>query len=108
MERRVLLAIFLAFVTLYLWQAVVMPPPKPTEGESPAAASAPSDADTPAPAPQEPEPPKAPESVSNPLVAETAEREIRLENPDVVATFTNRGGRLKSWQFKRHHDSNGE
>ena len=29
MERRVLLAIFLAFLTLYLWQAFVMPPPKP-------------------------------------------------------------------------------
>jgi YidC/Oxa1 family membrane protein insertase len=108
MERRVLLAIFLAFLTLYLWQALVVPPPKPAAGETVATASAPSGADTPAAAPREPEPPKASESVSNPLVAETAEREVRLENQDVVATFTNRGGRLKSWQFKRHHDSNGE
>jgi YidC/Oxa1 family membrane protein insertase len=108
MERRVLLAIFLAFLTLYLWQALVMPPPKPAEGEIPTAASAPSGTDTPAAAPREPEAPKAPEAVSSSLVAATAEREVRIENPDVVATFTNRGGRLKSWQFKRHHDSNGE
>jgi YidC/Oxa1 family membrane protein insertase len=108
MERRVLLAIFLAFLTLYLWQALVMPPPKPVEGDSPAAASTPTAPETPAPAPREPELLKAPESASNPVVGETAEREIRLENPDVVATFTNRGGRLKSWQFKRHRDSKGE
>ena len=108
MERRVLLAIFLAFLTLYLWQALVVPPPKPAEGESPAVATAPSGSEPSAPSPREPEPPKVPESVSNPLVAEATEREIRLENQDVVATFTNRGGRLKSWQFKRHHDSNGE
>jgi YidC/Oxa1 family membrane protein insertase len=106
MERRVLLAIFLAFLTLYLWQALVVPPPKPAEGET-AVATAPSGGETSAPSPREPEPPTAPESVSSPLVAETSERDVRLENQDVVATFTNRGGRLKSWQFKRHHDSNG-
>ena len=36
MERRVLLAIFLAFLTLYLWQALVMPPPKPATADAPA------------------------------------------------------------------------
>ena len=108
MERRVLLAIFLAFLTLYLWQALVMPPPKPAEVDAPAAASSPAGADSPAPTAREPEAPKSPETASNPLVAETAEREIRLENQDVVATFTNRGGRLKSWLFKKHRDSNGD
>jgi YidC/Oxa1 family membrane protein insertase len=108
MERRVLLAIFLAFLTLYLWQALVMPRPKPAEVDAPAAASIAAGADNPAPAAREPEPPKPLETISNPLVSETAEREIRLENQDVVATFTNRGGRLKSWRFKKHHDSTGQ
>ena len=108
MERRVLLAIFLAFLTLYLWQALVMPRPKPVEVDAPAAVSAPTGAESPIPAAREPEPPKPLETISNPLLSETAEREVRLENQDVVATFTNRGGRLKSWRFKKHRDSNGQ
>jgi hypothetical protein len=74
MERRVLLAIFLAFLTLYLWQALVMPPPKPAEVDAPAAASSPAAVEGPTPAAREPEAPKSPETTSNPLVAEPAER----------------------------------
>jgi len=40
MERRVLLAIFLAFLVLYTWQALfVKPVPKPVTGTAPAAAN---------------------------------------------------------------------
>ena len=41
-------------------------------------------------------------------MGDTAERETRIENEYVVATFTNRGARLKSWRFKKHRDSAGE
>jgi hypothetical protein len=41
MERRVLLAIFLAFLVLYTWQALfVKPVPKPISGTAPATTSA--------------------------------------------------------------------
>ena len=42
MERRVLLAIFLAFLVLYVWQALfVKPVPKPAAGTAPPTASRP-------------------------------------------------------------------
>jgi YidC/Oxa1 family membrane protein insertase len=108
MERRVLLAIFLAFLTLYLWQALVVPPPDPVEvaGAAPSSVATPSVA---APAPiAEPPAPSPAEPASSPVVADSAEREIRVETTDVIAIFTNRGARLKSWRFKEHRDSAGE
>jgi len=108
MERRVLLAIFLAFLTLYLWQALVMPPKK-APANAPSAALAPAGNDTISPPSPEKEAPKPVEAAaSSPLVGDTAERETRIENEYVVATFTNRGARLKSWRFKKHRDSAGE
>src|SRR6187549_2622760 len=108
MERRVLLAIFLAFLTLYLWQALVMPPKK-APAAAPSADVVPAGNDIISPASPEKEAPKAVEAAaSSPLVGDTAERETRLENEYVVATFTNRGARLKSWRFKKHRDSAGE
>ena len=108
MERRVLLAIFLAFLTLYLWQALVMPPKK-APADAPAADIAPAGNDTVSPSVPEKEPPKPVEAAaSSPLLGDTDERDTRLENENVVATFTNRGARLKSWRFKKHHDSAGE
>jgi YidC/Oxa1 family membrane protein insertase len=108
MERRVLLAIFLAFLTLYLWQALVMPPPEPVAEDAAA-----SSATSPAPAASAPTPPEstAPQAVgaaSTPVVGESGERDIRVETEHVIATFTNRGARLKSWQFKKHRDASGQ
>src|SRR6185295_346730 len=37
-------------------------------------------------------------------VADTAERDVRIETRDVIAVFTNRGARLKSWRLKRYLD----
>jgi YidC/Oxa1 family membrane protein insertase len=110
MERRVLLAIFLAFLTLYLWQAFVMPPPDPAvvgpDVSGPVL--------TPTPLPSSPASPPAAaaepvaESGASPVLGDTAERDITVETRDVVATFTNRGARLKNWKFKRYLDSKGE
>src|SRR5205085_11909715 len=38
------------------------------------------------------------------LVGDTEEREIRVETADVIAVFTNRGARLKSWRLKHYLD----
>ncbi len=110
MEKRVLLAIFLAFLVLYGWQTFfVKPVPKP--GTSPAAASATAGASA---VPQggvaaavESKPnPLAPNESAMPaaaaVVGESAEREVRVETQDVIATFTNRGARLKSWRLKHY------
>jgi YidC/Oxa1 family membrane protein insertase len=119
MEKRVLLAIFLAFLVLYVWQAVfVKPVPKPAAGQagtssaavkppaqpgqpgqlSPAAAPAPNASATP-PKPTAPTGPAA-----TPILGDPTEREVRVETPDVIAVFTNRGARLKSWRLKRYLD----
>ena len=102
MERRVLLAIFLCFLSLYLWQAVMVPPaPKPAA--STATAPATPGATVPAvPAAEKPVDvgsTQAPPAEA-PLVGEASEREIRVETRDVIAVFTNRGARLKSWRLK--------
>jgi YidC/Oxa1 family membrane protein insertase len=113
MERRVLLSIFLAFLVLYVWQALfVKPMPKPAgasaaPGGAPAAASAPS-----APAPVQPlpaaaaapHPPASPAAAT--VVGEAGERDIQVETRDVLAVFTNRGARIKSWRLKHFLDPN--
>jgi YidC/Oxa1 family membrane protein insertase len=119
MERRVLLSIFLAFLVLYVWQALfVKPVPKPVGGAAPAVASdkgpdaAPqSSASTntrPAPAPNAAPvaPPAPPPPSAATLIGETSEREVRIETNDVLTVFTNRGGRIKSWRLKHFFDQN--
>jgi YidC/Oxa1 family membrane protein insertase len=118
MERRVLLAIFLAFLVLYVWQAVfVKPVPEPagtatapnaseTAPPGPVAGSVPAPS---SPANAEKPPPAVPAvPASAPLVAASAERDIRVETPEVSAVFTNRGARLKSWRLKRYRDQKGQ
>src|SRR5882672_8641636 len=111
MERRVLLAIFLAFIVLYTWQALfVKPVPKPGSESAPAtSASSPTtvspveagsaaEAASPAVAAK----PSAP--LAEALVADTTERDVRVETRDVIAVFTNKGARLKSWRLKHYLD----
>ena len=108
MERRVLLAIFLSFLVLWGYQALLpKPAPKP-----PAANVA---------GPKAPIVPGAPQAAANPtvpgpetapsaatLLGAQAERDIRVETRDVVAVFTNRGARLKSWRLKHFLDQKRE
>src|SRR5437870_2014934 len=112
MERRVLLAIFLAFIVLYTWQALfVKPVPKPVAkapGATPSAAAGvatpgPSAATSAASAVAATVPPASTPAAAA-IVSEPAEREVRVETRDVIAVFTNRGGRLKSWRLKHFLD----
>src|SRR5580765_3602603 len=108
MEKRVLLAIVLCFATLYLWQTLVVKPiVKPaTDTPRPAAQGTAAATGTP------PNPgPVAAAAVAAeaaalepPLVGDTQERDIRVETRDVIAVFTNRGARLKSWRLKHFLD----
>jgi len=112
MERRVLFAIFLSFLVLYAYQALVVKPvPKPpaptASGNSPTANGTAAGTKAPAAA----QPPLQPESVppavprdAEPIVGDSVDRDLRIETRDVIAVFTNRGGRLKSWRLKHFRD----
>ena len=113
MERRVLLAIFLAFLVLYVWQALfVKPVPKPVPGaaarrrrHAAAAASGGDASASPAAAAAQRRGRRQPSRRSAAaLVGDTAERDVRVETRDVIAVFTNRGARLKSWRLKHYLD----
>jgi len=124
MERRVLVAIFLCFLFLYVWQMLVVKPvPKPAQtastevsstlknqpatpgvngpqtGSEPATASSQQTLPTATPATS-----PAPLPTAAPLIGEASEREVRVETRDVIAVFTNRGARLKSWRLKHYLD----
>jgi len=112
MERRVLLAIFLSFLVLSLYQ-VLLPKPVPVpqtagqsgnRGSSTPQPSANNGAGrgnaVPAPPPSEIAPPA--------VVADTAERDLTVETDLVSAVFSNRGGVLKSWKLKQFPDSSGQ
>jgi len=102
MEKRVLIAVLLSFVVLYAYQAMFPPPPdaakKPPQASKTATAPNAS-----APAPANPTPSVQPPA-ENP--GEPA-RDIVVENTDVRAVFTTRGGVLKSWQLKKYRDDAG-
>jgi YidC/Oxa1 family membrane protein insertase len=106
MERRVLIAIFLSFIVLYAYQAfVVKPAPKPQQSASQAAQSAkPVTAGAAKPAPSQAAQAAALAPAAAALVADSTERDIRIETRDVIAVLTNRGARLKSWRLKKYLD----
>jgi YidC/Oxa1 family membrane protein insertase len=111
MEKRVLLAVSLSFVVLFVYQTFFVKPPvrpgaKPATAE-PAAASAkpPSPVGGAAPAIA---PPQAAATRAASTVADSSAREIVVESPDVRAVFNNRGAVLTSWVLKRFPDHNGK
>jgi YidC/Oxa1 family membrane protein insertase len=105
MEKRVLIAIFLSFLVLYVYQAYVVKPntpaarPKPVESSQPT--GSPKVSAQTAAAPNETRP-AAVETAPTTLVGEQVERDIVVETAAVRAVFTNRGAELKSWQLKRY------
>lgn len=113
MERRVLFAIFLCFLVLYLWQELIVKPvPEPAAG-TPPPAGAPQVSGAAAPSPTSSAgarpTPEAPSAVpvapaAGTLVGDAAERDIRVETETVIAVFTNRGARLESWKLKDYLD----
>jgi YidC/Oxa1 family membrane protein insertase len=119
MERRVLIVLVLSFLVFYVYQTyVVKPVQKQTQtavqtaqkntaafqpgGIAEATSTA---ATSKAPAAATPPPPSA---AVQALVGDTSERDIRLETQDVIAVFTNRGARLKSWRLKKYFDQQGQ
>ena len=104
MERRVLLAFFLSFLVLFLYQSLVVPPASPPSSESVNDEAAAATVD---PAPRT-DPFTAPSGDDNEqatpaaIIADTAPREIIVESDTIRAVFANRGAELVSWELKHH------
>lgn len=103
MERRVLLAITLSFLVLFVYQTLFPPPPEPAAGTTPAATTAAGNATSPAAASAAPAAAPVPAGGRS----DTEEREFVIETTTVRAVFTNRGARLKSWALKSYADPGG-
>lgn len=118
MERRVLLAITLSFLVLFLFQRFVMPPPAPVPAVPPAgtsagqAGTAPAAQASQAPAAAAPGAPVASTAPAEPAivstVSEPSAREIVVETSKVKAVFSNRGARLVHWILKEYRTDKGE
>jgi YidC/Oxa1 family membrane protein insertase len=126
MERRVLIAITLSFLVLFLFQRFVMPPPPPASvarntsatsagqggapaSSAPAAQVAPAAPAAPA-APVAPGAPVAPVAPAGPTmtVGDVSAREIVVETSKVRAVFSNRGGTILHWVLKEFRNDAGE
>jgi YidC/Oxa1 family membrane protein insertase len=133
MERRVLLAITLSFLVLFLFQRFVMPPPAPVArnaatstppangtGTAPNTAApgtnapqAPLSPPAPganAPGTQAPSAPPAPGILPGPTmtVGDVAAREIVVETTKVRAVFSNRGATILHWELKQFRNDAGQ
>jgi YidC/Oxa1 family membrane protein insertase len=115
MEKRVLIAVFLSFLVLYAYQAIVpqpkRPAPRPAPAAAPAASPAESAATSPAPdtgAASTGSTQAAPVAPSMPpAIADAAERDIVVDTGLVRAVFSNRGAVIKSWQLTGYFDQQG-
>jgi YidC/Oxa1 family membrane protein insertase len=121
MERRVLVAITLSFLVLFLFQRFVMPPPPApttsltlTTGNATAPATVPGSpaASTPLTVgnatPIAPVQPPAPQAATPAVtVGEDSAREIVVETSTVRAVFSNRGARLLQWTLKSYRSDEG-
>jgi len=123
MERRVLIAVFLSFLVLYGYQALLAPPPPPpdetaaaVDGTAPEAEATATPAPTAAPAPAAPDAAPADQAAPEPAaaesiaasVAEPAAREITVDLGAVEAVFTNEGARLTHWRLRDYLNEAGE
>jgi YidC/Oxa1 family membrane protein insertase len=115
MERRVLVAISLSFLVLFVYQSYFAPPPPPpatpgsaAAGASPAANSATSVPGSGSTATQAPAVAAAAVPALPVEDGESTEREITVETRAVRAVFSNRGARIRHWILKQYQNDAGE
>jgi YidC/Oxa1 family membrane protein insertase len=107
MEKRVLLAVFLSFLVLYLYDALLRPRRPPARAAqtstAPAKPSPAKPVETASPTAKPPAPVE-PVNLGTATVGEPQERTIVVETASVVATFSNRGAEIRGWQLKDYRD----
>jgi YidC/Oxa1 family membrane protein insertase len=120
MEKRVLVAVVLSFLVLYLYQAFLAPPPtkltpKPApvaqggaEGAVASAVTPPVQAATDSGSSAGATSVQAgPVATAVALVGEAEERDVEIQTDVLRVIFTNRGARVKHWELKGYHDTQG-
>ncbi len=110
MEKKLLLAIVLSFVVLFVWQAVFVkktPPPEQAPESLTEQVQRPAQKILPEQKPSPKETP-VPEQVDFDATAETREQQIVIETSLYKAIWSNKGAVLKSWRLKEHLDEEGE
>jgi YidC/Oxa1 family membrane protein insertase len=110
MQRNVLLFVVLSFLVIAGFQFLMPSKPEqvPPRASTTATTAKPA---KPSPPPPSSSPASAPSSTgSSPASASSPSeegRDITVDNAFVRATFTTRGGALKSWRLKKYHDTAG-
>ena len=112
MERRVLIAITLSFLVLFLFQRFVLPPASAPAGNQTGASAGQAPASSGATAVAESASPKPPAaSLASPatelILGDTSERQVVVDTTTVRAVFTNKGARLLHWTLKGYQDDSG-
>ena len=104
MEKRVLLAVFLSFLVLFIYQSLIVGPVPPkeqaTEGDSAFQEVPPQVSGAVVPESTT----SYPEQTVDTLVAGVEDREIVVETDYFTAVFNNRGAELVSWRLKDYDD----
>jgi YidC/Oxa1 family membrane protein insertase len=109
MERRIFIAIILAAVVMYGWQAFFMPPPPtPRPAPSKATATAKPAGESPTPAAEKPSVEAQPANVPQTVKGEEAEREIIVDTAVSRIVMTNRGARVLHWRLKAYQTPAGQ
>ena len=123
MEKRVIIAVILSFLVLYLYQAMFVPKsvpkPKAVQTELARGSAAPGAAQSATPGAGKPEGAAAAAAgaetvapgttpVGTVVVTDTEAREVVIDADTLHAVFSNRGAVLTSWQLKRYKDKAGK
>ncbi|MDI6698346.1 MAG: membrane protein insertase YidC [Candidatus Saccharicenans sp.] len=106
MEKRLILAIFLSFLILFLYQLIFIKPGKQAQPVAPqqqAVEKAAAAAESEKPVTGPPATGSTPEVAgSNEVVTAGEEETVKVETPLYEAVWSNRGAVLKSWKLKHH------
>ncbi len=115
MEKRLILAIVLSFLVLVGYQLLVVKPKaesplpsQPVEEASSLPQAPPVKTTAPEQVPAEAETVPPPETGEVPAVEASSETTVTVDTPLYRASWSNRGGVLKSWSLKRHTNKAGE
>jgi YidC/Oxa1 family membrane protein insertase len=119
MEKRIFVAVLLSFAILYGYSVIApklfpqfapkKPPVTATSTTGTATSTSSTTSTNTTTAPVAPPPVVAPAAPAAPVqtIGATAVQNTRIETPDFIAVFSNRGAELTSFQLKRYHTKNG-
>jgi len=101
MEKRIVLALAISFIIIFIYYQLIAPPPQVKKGEPERIPVAKKEIEL-------EKPQKMPEMELPPSAIDTEEKTIRVETPLFRAIISNRGGVIKSFVLKRYKDEKGK